>query len=370
MIRRCLTIVLALLLVSCAISETAMHAVSVGKGDAIIISAGDEHFLIDTAKGYACGKIARAMEELGITHLKGVFITHVDSDHIEGLDWLVQSSITVENWYASPCFFEFKEKKHPLVKRDLPVTWLEAGDIVEFSAGKFTVLAPLSENPDEENDNSLVMMLETSDGRILLTGDMEFPEERELLSSGQDISCDILKVSNHGDGDASSPEFLKNAAPEIAVISTDSYEKPGTPAPEVIHNLEKNGAEVFVTEGADMVSAYLENGQVRAEYVYWEKAAHDGISLEIDVENELFTIENSGNEDVSLENWYIYSEKGNEFFIIPDCQLPSGGSVIIGTKSSPEGTYDVYWDDKNVLSDKKQDPVTLYDASGGWVSGW
>ena len=24
----------------------------------------------------------------------------------------------------------------------------------------------------------------------------------------------------------------------------------------------------------------------------------------------------------------------------------------------------------SAVSDKKQDPVTLYDASGGWVSGW
>lgn len=368
MIRKILIVIMALLMAFSAMGETVMHAVNVGKGDAIIISVGESHFLIDTAKGYACGRIDYAMRELGIDRLECVFITHVDSDHIEGLDWLLQSGIQVESWYASPCFFEYKEKKHPLMKRGLDVTWLSAGDIVEFDGGKFTVIGPIEENPDEENNNSLVMMLETADGRILLTGDAEFPEENAILESGADVACDILKVSNHGDEDATGGEFLEKAAPEIAVISTDSYEKPGTPAPEVLFGLEGVGAEVFVTENASAVKAVLDENGARAEYVTFVSYPYENLTMEIDRENEIFTLKNEGVDTIDLEGWYIYSEKGNELYIMPGYIMEPGDEYRVGTKSSPAGNYEFFWDEKNVIHNEKEDVISLYDCFGNLIA--
>lgn len=362
-------IALLLLLISVpALAETRMTAVNVGKGDAIIIQTDGCTVLIDTGKGYACGRLRRAFEELGIRHLDAVFITHVDSDHIEGLQFIAESGIQVDAWYASPYFFEYKEKKHPLNKLEVDVTWLEAGDIVTIGKGEFTVLAPVTKSEEEENDNSLVMMFTSPDGSILLTGDIEYPAEEALLSTGVDLKCDVLKVSNHGDGDATSAEFVLRASPDYAVISTSSIEKPDTPDSGVISSLESAGAQVFVTQDSDAVTAVMDGGSITMSHTHWENIpAYAGVKLAVDKENELFTLINGSGDDISLAGWYLYSEAGNEYFIIGSGVLPAGGSVVIGTKTSPEGTYDILWDEKNVISNKKEDIISLYDENGNLI---
>lgn len=348
-------------------AETVFHAVSVGKGDALIIQAGDRAVLIDTGKGYACGRLRRAFEELGITRLDAVFVTHVDSDHIEGLQFLLESGIEVDAWYASPYFFEYKAKKHPLRKLGIEPEWLEAGDEVVIGDMRFSVLAPLTKDEDDEDENSLVLMLETPDGRILLTGDMEHGEEAALLATDADLRCDVLKVANHGDDDTTSADFIARTEAEYAIISTDSLKKPGTPDPGVVSALESAGAEVFVTQDSDAVCALLDDGEVTVSHVYWEKREVSGVALSVDRENELFTLVNSSDTDISLDGWYVYSDAGNELYIFGAEILPAGGSIVLGTKSSPEVSYDVYWNEKNVISDKKADLISLYDMDGNLV---
>ena len=92
--------------------------------------------------------------------------------------------------------------------------------------------------------------------------------------------------------------------------------------------------------------------------------------LAVDAETERMTLENTGDKDVSLKDWYLYSEAGNELFLLGNETLPAGGQLVVGTKSSPEGTYDVLWNEKNVISSKKQDTVTLYDPEGRGVSAY
>ena len=132
----------------------------------------------------------------------------------------------------------------------------------------FRVLAPEVEIPDDEDDNSLVMMLESPDGRILLTGDMEHVEEAALLSSGADLRCDVLKVANHGDSDATSAALIAACAPSVALISTDSEEKPGTPDAGIVRNLQSIGCAVYVTQDASLgIRVTLDGGRIAVENV-------------------------------------------------------------------------------------------------------
>ncbi len=351
-------------LASCA-AETRITAVAVGKGDAIIVETGDYTCLIDAGRPEAMGKIRRALREMGIEQLDAVFLTHVDQDHAGGMAWLSQSGIPVGTWYASACYFEYKEKNHPLVKAGIDVTWLRVGDAVPAGANAtLTVLAPIEESKDEENDNSLVLMLDGPDGRALFTGDMELPEEADLLATGADLSCDVLKVANHGDGDATGPDLVRAASPQISIISTDAYEKPGTPDPDVVARLEGAGSNVYVTQDASAIRAVLDAGKASAESINWPSPVQQGITLDVDRDDELFTISNGRSEEIDLSGWYLYAKRGDALFSLNGIILAPGAKVIVGTKSSPDGTYSVYWDEKNVLANKKDDPVTLYDRNG------
>ena len=206
---------------------------------------------------------------------------------------------------------------------------------------------------------------------MLLTGDMEGPEEEALLQSGADLTCQVLKVPNHGDDDATGAGLANAAEAQIAVISTDSSEKPGTPDAGVVARLEQAGSQVWVTEGHGGVEVRLNQGAAAAGYLDWALSEFYGdVRLAVDAETERMTLENTGDKDVSLKDWYLYSEAGNELFLLGDEALPAGGQLVVGTKSSPEGTYDVLWNEKNVISNKKQDTVTLYDPEGRGVSAY
>lgn len=255
-------------------AEVELIAVNVGKGDALLLRTGGYTCLIDTGKSDAAEQLEQALKYYDIQALDAVFITHTDKDHAGGLKKLRKSGVEIRSIYASRFHPETSAKKHQALdaaeKLDLEVNWLMAGDEVALKGtdAVLRVLAPIREIPDSENDNSLVMMLDSPDGRILLTGDMEYLEEMDLLSSGADLKCDVLKVPNHGDGDACSPYLITACAPSVALISTDSEEKSDTPDASVLANLERSGCAVYVTQDSDVgVRVTLKEGEAEAEYV-------------------------------------------------------------------------------------------------------
>ena len=263
-------LMLLTLLWACASAETELLAINVGKGDALLLRTDGYTCLIDTGKSKAQDRLEAALERFGAERLDAVFITHTDNDHVGGLKWLRKSGIEIGAVYASKYHPESTEKKHQAVKTadklGIECVWLEAGMEIPLNGGAvLRVLAPIEEIPEDEDDNSLVMLLESADGRILLTGDMEEAEERMLLSSGAELSCDVLKVPNHGDDDACSRDLIAACSPKIAVISTNSDEKPGTPNPQLLNDLENAGCETYVTQDASLgVYVVLNGGAIRA----------------------------------------------------------------------------------------------------------
>lgn len=346
-----------------------LFAVNVGKGDALILRVGETACLIDAGKAWARGRVLSALERLGIDRLDAVFLTHADDDHAGGLEWLADSSIPVGAWYASAMYADVKKDKHPMVKAaGKQVNWLRRGDAVSLGNGAtFNVLAPASRF-DDDDDNSLVMMLESPQGRMLLTGDMELPEEAELLGQGDDLKCAVLKAPNHGDGDTVSKAFANACAARIAVISTDGAEKPGTPDPGVVSRLEAAGGRVVVTQDSELgILVTLEDGVAAAEYVDFDAPFAAGVSvIDVDAGDDTVTLRNDGGESVSLDGWYLYSDKGGEMMAFSDVSIAPGTTLTVGTNST-DGDYDVLWDDKKVIK-KKNDAIYLYDRCGRLVS--
>lgn len=361
-------------------AEVQLFAVNVGKGDALILKAGDCVCLIDTGKAKAMGGVRRALAQMGVDVFQGsgarldaVFITHTDSDHADGLTWLADSALcaglTVDNWYAPAMYTGVKADKHPAVKAAGDrVQWLKRGDVIPLgdTGAVLRVLAPASLYRDKDDNNSLVMMLESSQGNILLTGDMELPEETELLLQGDDLRCAVLKVPNHGDDDTTSAAFASACAAQLAVISTDSREKPGTPDPGVVSRLQRAGSQVIVTEGSGLgVLVTLRDGVAAAGSVDFGAEELSGVSIaEVDASNDRVVLRNDADGAVQLGGCYLYSDRGDELFVIPDgASIEPDGTLVIGTNST-EGGYDVLWDDKKVVHRKKSDVIYLYDSWG------
>jgi len=349
-----------------------LFAANVGKGDALVLKVGDWVGLIDTGKARAMGRVRAALAHLGVDRLDAVFLTHTDNDHAGGLEWLAESDIPVGGWYAPAMYTGVKEKKHPMVVaaalRDEAVQWLRRGDALTLGASGATlrVLAPASLYEDKDDNNSLVMMLESAQGRMLLAGDMELPEEAELLEQGDDLRCAVLKVPNHGDDDTTSEAFANAVRAQLAVISTDSLDKPGTPDPGVVSRLEAAGSRVVVTQDAGLgLLVTLKDGTAAVDSADIDAPPVAGPRIaDVDPDDDTVTLDNTGSAAVDLTGFYLYSDKGNELYPFPQgATLSPGATLTVGTNST-DGDFDLLWDDKKVINKKKTDTIYLYDNYG------
>ena len=247
------------LLCGCAASPGPMNEgdvrilfINVGKADAALLSAGDRHYLIDTGTKDSAGDLLATLEKMNVETLDGVFLTHTHSDHIGGMETLAENIPITTLYHAA--ITELTKKGVNKFERfseelDIPHTALSAGDILTLAEGVTAeVLAPLYPNSEDDNDQSLVLMIHANGRKILLTGDMQFAEEATLLTAGKDVSADILKVGNHGNPDATSDSFAKAVSPSIAVISTDTAEDTDSANERVLNALE--GAGFYITQDA------------------------------------------------------------------------------------------------------------------------
>ncbi len=376
-----LLICVLVLLTSVALAESpyekadkplTLFAVNVGKGDALLLNCGAETYLIDAGLQENWGDLSCALKMLQVTRLTGVILTHTDKDHAGGLLPLATSSIQVDGWYAPAHYADIKkESKHPAVEaaalRGDTVTFLRAGDELPLGNGRLTVVGPISAS-DVENCNSLVLVAEASGGRMLLTGDMEFPEEEELLAAGVIPACEVIKIANHGESDATSAALLQAVQPQIAVISTSTAAEPDTPSGRVLSVIAAVGAKLYQTQDAQSgVLVTIDQGEATANLMGYADfpAANKAVAIaDVDNQDDRITLRNTGRTAVDVGGWYIVSDKGNQIFVLPEgAEIAPGGELVIGSQSSDE-PGDLTWPDKKVWHKSKEDAALLYDVYG------
>ncbi len=352
--------------------EMRLLSVNVGKADCHLLQWEGQTWMIDTGTGESWGAVSAALLAMGVDRLAGVVLTHTHKDHAGGALALASSSIAVDAWYAPAYYTEVTEKKHPAVLaaalRGQGVTWLKAGDSLPFGSGRLTVLGPVARDADKENNNSLVLLAEAAGGSVLLTGDMEQPEEESLLRAGVLAPVTVLKVGNHGEGDATGETFALAVRPQVAVISTNSVAEPDTPSKRVLKLLKKAGATIALTESAaGGVLTRVRDGKATASLVSWEipPLQGTGVVLEaLDPEEDLLTLRNTGAETADLSGWFVRSDRGLEVFVFPaGTTLAPGAALTLATLSSGR-TGDLLWREKNVWHDKKAETARLFDAWG------
>lgn len=369
---------LCLLLMGCAQAEEGASLVSifVGKADCHLLFVGDQVFLIDTGLKESWSMVSRALTSLGVDHLSGVFLTHTHKDHAGGLTALASSGLPVDAWYGSAHYTDVKEGKHPLAQaaalRGQEVQWLQGGDVIPLENGStLRVLGPLALDEDQENNNSLVLRLDTPQGSMLLTGDLEMAGEERLLRAGAVQQTDVLKVGHHGEGDATSETFARAVHPQVAVISTSTPDEPDTPDPDTLRALDAVGAQVVQTQEVDgAVRVTLTGGMPQVELMTFTPPP---VTAQVEITDksvaqDMLTLRNQGSEAVDLSGWFLFSEKGKEVFVFPQgAVLAPGASCSIGSLSS-ESPGDYLWREKRVWNEKKPDAAVLYDVYGQQVS--
>ena len=284
----------------------------VGQGDGIVVETAQEAYLFD------CGSTSRKnigeyvlkpyLKSRGIRSLRGVFVSHPDEDHMNGVIELLENSadwgITVEQLFL-PAIAEgartetFATLLAAAEEAEVPVSYIKCGDEIRDSRLRLRCLHP-EENTTLADANAYSecfyvevfakkMKWEAIDAReakgdmeardasgglvagkisILLTGDVEGEGERQLVQKLQalreaqeplglqvlqeargqvDFKVDILKVAHHGSGYSTGIDFLDAASPAVAIISCGRNNSYGHPHAETLQRLGDAGVPWYGT---------------------------------------------------------------------------------------------------------------------------
>ena len=279
----------------------------VGQGDCVIVrtSAG-ENYLFD------CGSSSRSrvgqyilipfLKYSGIHRLDGIFLSHPDTDHINGVLELIalagQNGIAVEGLFLPDIEEEAKKTEFgellaaagdargqgsvqvryvaagdALGQGGVRVRYVAAGDAWSSADADFLCLnPPVGMSAENANAYSLCFYVHFAEKNkpgfsMLLTGDVEGEGEKKLLEELRDRgigNITLLKVAHHGSKYTTGEELLEQIEPQLAVISCGARNSYGHPHAETLERLENAGVQWFCTKDYGAITAEIgEGGKIR-----------------------------------------------------------------------------------------------------------
>ena len=240
-----------------ASGELKVYVIDVGQGESILITTEENSLLIDAGENDKGDEVLDFIKQLGLTELDYVLATHPDSDHIGGMDTVLENIDVPGGVFFGempddliPTTKTYEDVLDVIEEKDIPLFTAAAGDTIDLGSGAvLTVLGPVDpQAADNKNNTSLVTRLDFGESSFLFNGDQEEDMEEMLVQSGADLDCDVMTMGHHGSSTSSSQEYLDAVTPEYASISCGRGNQYGHPHDETIEKLEAMGVEYYRTD--------------------------------------------------------------------------------------------------------------------------
>lgn len=223
-------------------SPLSVHYIDVGQADSVYISLPDgKTMLIDAGENEDGDTVVNYIKALGVSSIDYLVATHPHADHIGGIDDVINNfdigTLYMPDAYSNTKTFEsvldaVENNNVKMVRAKNGVYICKESDLT------IKILSPISTHYDETNDYSAVVRIVYGDTSFLFMGDAEKLVERQLISSSEQISSDVLKVGHHGSSTSSCEQFIKAVSPSLAVISVGESNSYGHPHDEVLRRLQ------------------------------------------------------------------------------------------------------------------------------------
>jgi len=214
--------------------------VRTGERSAIVIDTGPEPVAI-----------SRCLDDLQIEEIPAVVLSHFHADHVEGLPGVLGTR-PVGAVYVSPV-------RDPPTQAEKVERWsadagvavipISTGDSRVIGAVTWTVVWPARVIRDGSvpNNSSVVMIVETSGLRLLLTGDIEAAAQVAVRSAIAGQRIDVVKIPHHGSRMAK-VTFPAAVSPRVALVNVGRSNDYGHPAPGTMALWEATGATIGRTD--------------------------------------------------------------------------------------------------------------------------
>ena len=247
-------------------------ACDVGQGDGLVIDLGAGQALVVDA-GPDPPAMGDCLDRLGVRSVPLLILTHFHADHVDGLSGVLDHRQVERIWVsplASPVGGAAVVSTLAATRR-IPIESPAVGSAGRLGPVAWTVLGPLGPQPalvgvdagaesETENNSSLVIMIEVSGIRVLLTGDVEPPGQAALVAAGTDLRADVLKVPHHGSA-RQDPRFLAATHARFAIASAGAHNDYGHPAPRTVAALTALGMTVLRTDSSGSIAVVSRGDQ-------------------------------------------------------------------------------------------------------------
>lgn len=260
----------AVVLVVCALGTApktnqalTITMIDMGQGMSILVQDGGSNILIDcgsTSVNDADDRIIQALNVRNVYELDAIVITHMHRDHMSAFAPLLQR-MPVKKAIVSGKNEDFENGIEVMIaasEKSLTVKVVQQAMTFAFGDSVMTVsLSPYGEKyaiattEIGENNRSMLVRIDRGQSSLLITGDMERLEEEVLLSKQATAALlhevDVIQVAHHGSNTSSTPAFLLQTLPAIALISVGENDY-GHPSEDVLERLEALDAHIYSTK--------------------------------------------------------------------------------------------------------------------------
>ena len=244
-----------------------LYMIDVGQADCFLLVQEDQTALVDCGTRSTGKDAVEYLKSIGITKLDYVFGTHPHDDHMGGMYDIitsfevgkiivpeVEAGEVTANWYMK------------LVKEletgNYEVEHVNVGDVHKLGHANMKVIGPINEPNGNTNNYSTVLKVSFGEMDIIMTGDAETEVEKDILSSGENVNAEILKVGHHGSDTSTSEEFLDAIDPEYALISSKVGNKYEHPIKSTMDKFEERKIQVYRTDENGTVVATITSNDV------------------------------------------------------------------------------------------------------------
>lgn len=201
-------------------SDVRLTCLSVGAGSCSVVELPGQHTVMVDCGAGGPGIFRRVVDPFlryrGITRIDTLYLTHGDSDHINGAVELIGSG-RVRSLAVHAGQSGIDAVLTVAREAGVPVRVLHRGDVEPYGDARVQVLWPAGDEMPKGNDASLVLRLSTGEHSVLFTGDIGQRPRRELAS--EKVASEVLIAPHHGSATPDTGLLLEAVRPALIVSS-------------------------------------------------------------------------------------------------------------------------------------------------------
>jgi competence protein ComEC len=258
-----------------------VSVLDVGQGDSILVAFPDGRtLLIDGGGTYGANRLGGMRTGLdigenvvspylwqrGIRRLDAVALSHAHTDHLDGLNAVLDNFRVQELWIGRMVdTAPFRDLMARARARGVRIVDHTRGDNFSWAGVTGLVVWPEDHTPagQASNNDSLVLWLAHGSRSFLLPGDIEKPIEADLVRRADPLAADVLKVPHHGSRTSATEVLLRAVQPHYAIISVGETNSFGHPHRETLQRLSAAGVRALRTDQDGTVTFVCDGNSIR-----------------------------------------------------------------------------------------------------------